>query len=190
MYVRCPSCEEIHHYGFSGDYTARHRRLSRCANYCNYEIQFPFNEGDTSYEIDKQRALFVAGGADPTEYFLEQESKQLPAFAQDMRSRHKWTEATETIHYDEKVSGIAGGYSIKRLVLVRSAMIQGKVEYVRQYLDDSAESDIFLYDIEAWDIHRPSNDDNADNSCHASERGMKRLTKKRTRVRTGVFGLV
>jgi hypothetical protein len=71
MYVRCPSCEEIHRHGFSGDYTAKHPRLSHCANYCDYEIRFPFGEGDTGYEIDKQRALFVAGGADPTEYFLE-----------------------------------------------------------------------------------------------------------------------
>jgi hypothetical protein len=126
---------------------AKHRRLSHCANYCDYEIRFPFGEGDTGYEIDKQRALFVAGGADPTEYFLEQDGRQLPAFAQDMRSRHKWTEATEMIHYDEKLSGIPGGYSIKRLVLVTDAMIRGKVEYVRQYLDDSAESDIFLHGI-------------------------------------------
>jgi hypothetical protein len=79
-----------------------------------------------------------------------------------MRSRHKWTEATETIHYDEEVSGIPGGYSIKRLDLVTDAMIRGKVEYVRQYLDDSAESNIFLHGVEAWDIHRPSNDDDAD----------------------------
>jgi hypothetical protein len=114
MYVRCPSCEEIHRHGFSGHYTARHRCLSHCANYCNYEIRFPFSEGDTGYEIDKQRALFVAGGADPTEYFLEQ-GNGLPAFAQDMRSRCKWTQATEMVYYDEKVSGIPGGYTTKNL---------------------------------------------------------------------------
>ena len=61
--------------------TARHRRFSHCANYRDYEIRFPFSKGNTGYEIDKQRALFVAGGVDPTEYFLEQEGKQLPAFA-------------------------------------------------------------------------------------------------------------
>ncbi|OBT60333.1 hypothetical protein VE03_10341 [Pseudogymnoascus sp. 23342-1-I1] len=169
IYIRCPSCEEVHRHSFSGDYTARHRRLSHCANFRDYEIRFPFSEGDTYYEIDKQRALFVAGGADPTEYFLEQEGKQLPAFAQDMRSRHKWTEATETIHYDEKVSRIPGGYSIKRLVLVTSAMIRGKVESVRQYLDDSAESDLFLHGVEAWDIYRPSNDDDTNDSCRPGE---------------------
>jgi ankyrin repeat protein len=39
-----------------------------------------------------------------------------------------------------------------------SAMIRGNVEYVRQYLDDSAESDIFLHGVEAWGIHCPDND--------------------------------
>jgi hypothetical protein len=76
MYVRCPNCDEIHRHGFSGDYTARPRRTSSCAqgNSCNYEIRFPFSEvlGDGSYEIDKQKALFIAAGADPTEYFQEQ----------------------------------------------------------------------------------------------------------------------
>ncbi|OBT60408.1 hypothetical protein VE03_10237 [Pseudogymnoascus sp. 23342-1-I1] len=81
MYVRCPSCEEIHRHGFSGDYTARHRRLSHCANFRDYEIRFPFSEGDTGYEIDKQRALFVAGGADPTEYFLEGNQRDLRKLA-------------------------------------------------------------------------------------------------------------
>ena len=147
MYVRCPSCEEIHRHGFSGDYIAKHRRLSHCANYCDYEIRFPFGESDTGYEINKQRVLFVAGGADPTEYFLKQEGRQLPPFAQDIRNRHKWTEATETLYYNENVSGIPGGHSVKTLDVVRDAMIRGKVEYVRQYLDDSAESDIFLYGV-------------------------------------------
>ncbi|KAH8747380.1 hypothetical protein BGZ57DRAFT_916750 [Hyaloscypha finlandica] len=44
-------------------------------------------------------------------------------------------------------------------------MIRGKVGYVRQYLDDSAESDIFLYGVEAWDIHRPSNNDDTDDDA-------------------------
>lgn len=156
MYVRCPNCEKIHFHGFSGDYTARHRRISHCAqDNCNYEIRFPFSEvfGDVGYEIDKQRALFIAGGADPTEYFLEQEGSQLPSFTKDMRSRRKWTEATETVHFDEEVFGIPGGYTSKRIDLVMRDMIRGNVEYVRQYLDSSAESDIFLHGVEAWDVH-------------------------------------
>jgi hypothetical protein len=131
MYVRCPNCEKIHHRGFSGDYTVRHRRISHCAqdDYCNYEIRFRFSEvlDDVGYEIDKQRALFIAGGADPTEYFLEQEGNHLPSFTQDMRDRRKWTEATETIHFDEGVSGIPGGFTSKRIDRVVSAMIRGNV---------------------------------------------------------------
>jgi hypothetical protein len=72
-----------------------------------------------------------------------------------MRNRRKWTEATETIHVDEEVSGIAGGYTFKRIDQVVSDMIRGNVEYVRQYLDSSTESDIFLYGVEAWDVHYP-----------------------------------
>ena len=87
MYVRCPSCEGIHRHSFRGDYSAKQRRLSHCASFCHYEIRFPFSEGDPGYEIDKQRALFVAGGADPTEYFHEREGKEMPHFAQELRSR-------------------------------------------------------------------------------------------------------
>jgi hypothetical protein len=48
-------------------------------------------------------------------------------------------------------------------------MIRGRVEYVRQYLDDSAESDIFLHGVEAWDIHSPNNNDDADDSRPPNE---------------------
>jgi len=62
---------------------------------------------------------------------------------------------------------------IKRLKLVTAAMIRGNIEYVRQYLDDSTESTIFLHGVEAWDIHRPSNDDDIDDDVLM--RGMFRL---------------
>jgi hypothetical protein len=80
---------------------------------------------------------------------------QLPSLTQGMRNRRKWAEATETVHFDAEVSGIPGGYTSKRIDLVMSDMIWGKVEYVRQYLDCSAESDIFLHGVEAWDVHYP-----------------------------------
>jgi hypothetical protein len=46
-------------------------------------IKFDFHLAKVTqgYEINKQRAFFIAGKADPTEYFLKQEGKQLPAFA-------------------------------------------------------------------------------------------------------------
>ena len=43
-----------------------------------------------------------------------------------------------------------------------SAMLLGDIEYVRKYLDDSAESNIFLHGIEAWDVHFPNNDGDPD----------------------------
>jgi hypothetical protein len=85
FYVRCPECDKIHRHGFAGDddHTARYRRVSHCGS-GNYEIRFPFSEGlddGGGYEIDKQRALFVAGGADPDEYFREDEDDEVRAFA-------------------------------------------------------------------------------------------------------------
>jgi len=55
------------------------------------------------------------------------------------------------------------------LDVVMSAIIRGNVEYVRQYIDDSAECDIFLHGVEAWDIHCPNNDGNPsdDNANHS-----------------------
>lgn len=79
MYVHCPNCEETYRHDFTGEWAVRHLRSPDCSirrydNSC-YEIRFPFNEisDNVGYEINKQRALFLAGEADPTEYFLEHE---------------------------------------------------------------------------------------------------------------------
>lgn len=83
-----------------------------------------------------------------------------------MRNPRKWTEAIETIHFDEEVSGIPGDYTSKRIDEVMSAVVRGNVEYVRQYLDSFIESDIFLHGVEALDVHYldgldPPHDDDA-----------------------------
>jgi hypothetical protein len=146
-------------------------RIGQDSSY-NYEIRFPFNEisGDVGYDIYKQTALFVAGGADPTEYFREREGENeqlLLSFAQSIRNHRKWTEATELIHSSEEESGIPGGYSYKKIDDVTSTVVQGQVNYVRQYLESSPESGIFLHGVQAWDIHYPdsfetSSDNDAD----------------------------
>jgi hypothetical protein len=55
--------------------------MKRPQFYCNscYEIRLSFNEisDGVGYEIDKQRALFLAGEVDPTEYFLEYKGDHL-----------------------------------------------------------------------------------------------------------------
>jgi hypothetical protein len=163
MYVRCPYCEKIHHHGFTGDYMSSHRCVPHCnqAHSGNYEIQFPFSGavGDVGYEIDKERALFIAAGADPTEYFSKREDNRRSLLMQDMRNRRKWSEAIEMIYLDEQHSGIPGGYSYKKINDIVSAVIQGHVGYVRQHLESSTESDILLHGVEAYDAYYPDNFD-------------------------------
>ena len=74
VYVRCPYCEKIHCHGFDGKYGGNHTRVSHCnADEESYEYRFPDCDttGFPSYEIDKERVLFVAADADPDEYFRE-----------------------------------------------------------------------------------------------------------------------
>lgn len=73
-------------------YLRPQRRASHCnsLNHDNYEIRFLFSEdsSDFGYEIDKQRALFVTGGEDPSDYFLEKEGDdRLPHLIEEMKNR-------------------------------------------------------------------------------------------------------
>ncbi|KAB5536699.1 DYW family of nucleic acid deaminases-domain-containing protein [Coniochaeta sp. 2T2.1] len=157
VYVRCPSCERIHSHTFSGYDTTLHQRVSHCdmpdVGRCEYEMQFPFLRvsEDIGYDIDKQRALFVSSGADPTDYFLEHEST-LPSGPLDSTIRRKWTEAIEMVHIREVECGIPGGYSYRKIEGVVSDMVQGNVQCVRHYLGSSTEADIFLHGVEAYDL--------------------------------------
>ncbi|EHL00136.1 putative Potassium channel AKT1 [Glarea lozoyensis 74030] len=145
-----------------------YQRVAHCGSSCDYSIHFPIGEDDIGYEIDKERALFVAGGADPTEYFQVDRSKMLAAFANSLRSRRKWTEATETIFEDEEELGVTGGYSIKAIRMVASDMVTGNIENVRRYLDVSADSEIFLHGVDAW-ITKVDSDDEHDSSLTSKE---------------------
>ncbi|CAG8974974.1 hypothetical protein HYALB_00012097 [Hymenoscyphus albidus] len=101
MYDLCPHCETIHRHRFDGNYTTKKLRVSRCHRIDisgRYEIRFPFNEvsKEADYEIDTERALFVASGEDPTDYFLEIESDaRLPRMIKAIKSRRRWSEAIE-----------------------------------------------------------------------------------------------
>ncbi|KAB5536106.1 putative potassium channel AKT1 [Coniochaeta sp. 2T2.1] len=116
-------------------------------------VYFPFSRvsEDIGYDIDKQRALFVSSGADPTDYFLEHEST-LPSGPLDSTIRRKWTEAIEMVHIREVECGILGGYSYRKIEGVVSDMVQGNVQCVRHYLGSSTEADIFLHGVEAYDL--------------------------------------
>ncbi|KAK1753261.1 DYW family of nucleic acid deaminases-domain-containing protein [Echria macrotheca] len=164
MYVRCPICDEIHRHGFpaSSDYATTHRRLPHCGQVTlrEYRIQFPLKDDEPVYEIDKQRALFVAGGEDPTEYFLKREGNRLPTSVPNTSNLRRWTEATEMVHVD--LPGLDGGWDFRKIDGVASAMVQGKIEYVREYLESSAEADIFLRGVQAQHIEYPKDYERSD----------------------------
>ncbi|KXJ85601.1 DYW family of nucleic acid deaminases-domain-containing protein [Microdochium bolleyi] len=120
VYVRCPACGKIHQHGFSGDYEVAHRRLSHCnpptEDDYQYEFKFPFStvSGRADYEVDKERGLFIAAGADLCDYFHDSDDGSgLPDFLPGVIDSRKWSEATEMIHFTESQSGIPGGYSAK-----------------------------------------------------------------------------
>ncbi|TDZ32369.1 Itaconate transport protein [Colletotrichum spinosum] len=66
-----------------------------------------------------------------------------------LRRRKKWTEATEKVHISEANCGFSGGITVPRIDLVVSAMLQGHVEAVRQYLESSKDADILLHGVQA-----------------------------------------
>jgi hypothetical protein len=97
--------------------------------------------GEVCYEIDKQRALFVTGGADPAPYFrrLEDDSR---AEEVDLSGRPRWTDATETV-------SVMGDETERWIDWVVAEMVMGNVSAVREYLDHSIEPDILIHGVEA-----------------------------------------
>ncbi|CAI7620191.1 unnamed protein product [Penicillium palitans] len=155
MYVLCPYYEGIHQHGFRGNYASTQFRLSHCdTGYArDYRLKFPINIGTNyvGYEIDKQRALFIAGGADPSEFFpAPEESLEEASFMLEIKSRPKWSEATETTHRDEQLSQIP--MFKKRIEVAEDDMVHGRVRNVREYLATSAESNIFLHGSQTFEI--------------------------------------
>lgn len=142
VYVRCPLCKNHHRHAFDGNYSAEHRRSSHCGDretYCSYRLQFPIGKmpNDVAYDIDKQRALFVASGADPAAYFEKFEDLS----SMDLSSQRKWSEAKEMT--------IAPwgdpGDTFRRIDLAVESLVNGRVEEVRNYLEKSPEADLFIH---------------------------------------------
>ncbi|KAF3768505.1 hypothetical protein M406DRAFT_250626 [Cryphonectria parasitica EP155] len=180
VFVRCPNCEEIHLHHFNRLYETPLQRRSHCVipgrenDSCDYRIIFPFDEvsGHAGYEIDKQRAIFVSGTADPTEYYRAREDDHVGPTVDDFRDRKKWTEATEKVHISEADSGLPGGYTIERIIDVVSALVQGRVGEVRNYLESSKDADILLHGVEAHSVPQL---DGSDSYSDGSTDGTKSL---------------
>ena len=82
MYVRCPSYEEIHRHGFFWGLHLGTDASLTAPTTAIMKFDFHLAKVTPVTKLISGRLSFVAGGADPTEYFLEQ-GKQLPAFAQE-----------------------------------------------------------------------------------------------------------
>ncbi|KAK0727156.1 hypothetical protein B0T26DRAFT_671862 [Lasiosphaeria miniovina] len=142
--VLCPGCGEIHGHGFSGYESGRNlERTSDCGDprfSCHYRIHYPFGEAGcetfASYEINKDRAIFITAGVDLSKHFPEPDDELLKQCRDEANRRRKWTEETET-----------KPQSLLRLVL--SEMVQGEINPVRRHLNTSAEADLFLNGVEA-----------------------------------------
>ncbi|GAW20355.1 hypothetical protein ANO14919_098600 [Xylariales sp. No.14919] len=151
MYVRCPECDKIHRHGFDGNYEIKHRRASHCdssKSHPTYDIQFP-----GKYEIDKERALFIAAGSDPTEYFLEKDARtRAPLYKRS--GVRRWEEATEKVYQGEGMMG-------ERIDEAVAELGWGNVAYVRNYIESSSDSDIFLHGIDAYDNNGRIEDNDA-----------------------------
>ncbi|KXH65929.1 hypothetical protein CSAL01_13503 [Colletotrichum salicis] len=113
---------------------------------CNYTIVFPFDEvsAHAGYEIDKQRAIFVSGTVNPTEYYRAREDRYLGPTVDDFRGRKKWTEATEKVHISKAESGLPGGYTIDRI--------------------DEVDADILLHGVESHSVPRLDDSDSFSDS--------------------------
>ncbi|KAE9566074.1 hypothetical protein CGMCC3_g17750 [Colletotrichum fructicola] len=138
------------------------------AGILRYKIVFPFDvkSGDVGYEIDRQRAMFVCGTADPTAYFGELGEEQPKPMEITFENRKKWTDAKEQVHYSESMTGLPGGYSVERIIVVVSDLVEGRVEAVRGYLESSLDADIFLHGVEA---HRVPQLDDYDSDSSSRE---------------------
>lgn len=148
--VRCTSCGEIHSHGFTGYEPDRQRRLSHCADprfFCHYRIYYPFGEADgeafANYEINKEKGIFVTAGVNLSKHVPdERDDGLIDDCEREANIRRKWTEATATTVIFEDVVMKAVDYILAR-------MVQGDFDCVRQYLDESAEADLFLNGVEA-----------------------------------------
>lgn len=167
VHVQCPFCMKIHTHGFGKSYESVHRAAhcdSRAQlSYPSYEFKYPFSQipETTAYEIDKTNRRFVALDADPPqpepdlleEGFANLALNQKPAVALE-----RWKDAVETITIDRtdtilrRLQEAFGGdetFTMKRIDHVSSQMICfGAANYVREYLDSSPESRIFLHGVD------------------------------------------
>ncbi len=162
LYVQCPFCTKIHRHGFvSYDDVHRETHCNPCpkSSQSSYQFEFPFSQviERTAYEIDKANKRHVALGADPPQtgsgmlkerpHNLRVAFKEKPAVILET-----WESAVEEITVDSTdtivryLFGDGEPLTVKRIDLVSGRMVfLGDEGYVREYLESSPESRIFLH---------------------------------------------
>lgn len=154
IYVICPFCHDIHRHGFTNpSYSGEGMRVSECSTKGrgDYTLHFPFDAttGNASYSVNKERALFVAAGVDPGPYFARFEHDDLlDKFHGLLQGKRLWTEAKETRHIPEETCSIEGGLDMNLFKKALAEAVNGRLSYVRKYLETSTEAEIFLRGVE------------------------------------------
>ncbi|PHH87826.1 hypothetical protein CDD83_8360 [Cordyceps sp. RAO-2017] len=152
--IRCPRCGELHRHGFDGRYTDDNRRVSHCGpnrdggvrgQQLEYNIRFP-----VGYVIDKKNVRFVAGEYEALASARnigvsdkERVERLRHQFREQVQRRPKWTSATE-------IEELFEGFTAKTIGTAAAKLVLGNVQYVRRYIETSADSNIFLHGVDSW----------------------------------------
>lgn len=180
VYVKCPFCVQIHKHGFDGSYEGVYR-VAHCdpsppSIFPLYQLKFPFSQAleTTAYKIDKGCKRYVAIDADPSQSrpVRLEETNLLPG-ENPAVALETFEDAVETITIDktdkifQRLHEAFGGDETSTVIRIEHVLNQmiffGDENYVREYLDSSPESRIFLHGVR---------DDNGESalSCAACER--------------------
>lgn len=167
VHVQCPFCRKIHKHFFGQSYESVHR-VAQCDSspplpFPSYQFKFPFSEKlDTSaFEIDKSSKRYIAIDADrpqPRPDLLEEALSNLVLNGKPAVALESFKDAVETITVEKtdtmfrRLHKLFAGdetFTLKRIEHVLSDMIHfGDQDYVREYLDSSPESGIFLHGVD------------------------------------------
>lgn len=178
--VKCPFCLKIHKHGFGGSYESVYR-VAHCDSspplaFPSYQLKFPFSQAleTTAYKIDKASKRYVAIDADPPRPRPDLlEEGNLPPEENPAVALETFQDAVETITIDktdkifQRLHEAFGGDETSTVIRIEHVLNQmiffGDEDYVREYLDSSPESRIFLHGVR---------DDNGESalSCAACER--------------------
>lgn len=178
--VKCPFCMKIHKHGFGGSYEDVYR-VAHCDSsppllFPSYQLKFPFSQAleTTAYKIDKASKRYVAIDANspqPMPDLLVEGS--LPPRENPAVALETFEDAVETIVIDKtdkifrRLHEAFGGDETSTVIRIEHVLNRmiffGDEDYIRDYLDSSPESRIFLHGVR---------DDNGESalSCAACER--------------------